>query len=67
VFHGAWDLFRWLENEGVTTSDGKWEHPQWDHGWEVEWSNTSANTQWSSERVAIDIFGDVFDGLSVND
>jgi hypothetical protein len=48
VFHGTWDSFRRLENESVTTSDGEWEHPEWDHSWEIEWSDTSANTEWGS-------------------
>lgn len=44
MFHGTWDFFRGFEDESVTTSDGEWEHPKRDHGWEVEWSDTSTDT-----------------------
>lgn len=61
---GAWNLLGWLEEESVTEGDGKWVHPEWDHGWEVVWGNTSNNTEWFSEGVDVDTGGSTLDGLS---
>lgn len=61
---GVGDSFGRLEDEGVSESDGVREHPQWDHAGEVEWSNTSTNSQGESVGVAVNTSGDVREGFS---
>lgn len=64
LFSGGWDLFRWLEDVGVTTGNGQWEHPEWDHSWEVEWGNTSGDTEWDSVGLDVDVLGNILNSFS---
>jgi len=63
-FSGSWDLFRWLKDVSVSAGNGQWEHPEWDHSWEVEWGNSSSNTEWDSVRLDVDIFGNILNSFS---
>jgi len=58
--HGSsWIALRWLQEHGVTGGNSHWEHPEWDHGWEVERADTSGDTEWGAVAVAVQILGNV--------
>jgi hypothetical protein len=61
---GASDSLRGLEQVGVTESDGEGVHPERDHGWEVEGSDSSADTEGHSVGVNIDSASDALHGLA---
>eukprot|EP00049_Salpingoeca_infusionum_P010787 m.186081 g.186081 ORF g.186081 m.186081 type:complete len:448 (-) comp14747_c0_seq1:684-2027(-) len=56
--HGsAWHTLGWLEEEGVSACEGKWEHPQRNHGWEVERADTCSNAKWKAVAVSVHVTG----------
>ena len=63
----TWNSFWGFKDESVATGNSKGEHPQRNHGREVEWSHTCANAQRNPEGISIDSFWNVLEGLSLND
>jgi len=61
---GSSDFLRWLQKVGVSESNAERVHPEGNHGWEVEWGNTSANTEWRAVAVNINSTGNTLDGLT---
>ena len=53
-----------LENEGVTGGNGHREHPQRDHGREVERRDTGTDTQRLGVGIGVDLAGHVLNGFT---
>lgn len=63
--HGrAGVLLGGLEQEGVTAGDGQREHPQGDHGGEVEGRNAGAHAEGLAVAVGVDVLAHVLGGLA---
>ncbi|KAF1765613.1 hypothetical protein GCK72_005566 [Caenorhabditis remanei] len=60
----SWVLLRWLDDHGVSSGQSNWEHPKWDHSWEVEWADSSSDSEWNSVGVCIHIARNIWKSLS---
>ncbi len=49
LIDGSSHSLGWLQDEGITTGDGKGEHPEGNHHGEVEGGHSSTDSQWGLE------------------
>lgn len=54
----SWYTLRWFHQERVPTNHSHGEHPQRNHGWEIERRNASAHTQRQTVGVSVHVFSD---------
>ena len=43
---------------------GAGSYPQWNHGREVEWGDSCADSQWSAVRVGVHVLGNTLHGFT---
>jgi hypothetical protein len=59
-----WNLFRGLQDEAVSTSDGERIHPHRHHGGKIEWGNAGAHAERLADGLAVDALRNVIERLA---